>query len=155
MFDTNKIFKLEIIWVLIHIFFMFSKIFLTTSMSWEKNSHWKRCKNMYVWTHIFSFALCLKWLDMALLPNVLHIVTCRENGTICMANRDKLRRPLLGGAPSSQGGLTKSIPGQIHQQQCYIADWLETSGLEIFSIIVEGEPRSSWFLTVRQTMVSY
>ena len=122
---------------------MFSKIFLTTSMSWEKTVIEKDVKTCMYGPTFFLLPCALIWLDMALFPNVLHTVTCRENGTICMANRDKLRRPLLGRAPSSQGGLTKSIPGQIQQQQCYIADWLETSGLEIFSIIVEGELRSS------------
>lgn len=82
----------------------------------------------------FLLTNALRWLGMALFPNVLHIVTCREKGIICMANRDKLRRPLLGGAPSSHWGAdeinTWAGPQPISNNA--VADWLGSSGLEAF-----------------------
>lgn len=79
-------------------------------MFWKKTLK-KEVKICMYEDPFFFLPNTLGWVGMALFPKVLHTVTCKENDIICTANRDKLRRPLLGEAPSSCWQPMKSIAG--------------------------------------------
>lgn len=60
----------------------------------------------------FLLPMALIWPDTALLPDLLHTVDTRGNASICRADWDARRKPLLAAAPSP--GRLSPARGQVH-----------------------------------------